>query len=388
MKKAKKVLTVFVSICLVFLAFAGLQRLVQPKYASDVLEGNFTAEYYEETSDHDVILIGDCEVYENIDPMYLWSKYGITSYIRGNAQQLTWQSYYMLEDTLRTETPKVVIYNVQALTHAEPQREEYNRMTLDGMRWSYSKWHAIQVSMCKGEQFLDYVFPLLRYHSRITELSGEDFTYFTKNRKISHNGYYMRIDVLPASESDVADASWLLGTEEEDKNDIIDPWADIEGAEEDSTVSASSETAGGETFGSLPMMYLDKMRSLCEEKGIQLILMKAPSLAPIWYDLENQQVLDYAKKYDIPYINFYELLEKTKLDYETDTYDGGLHMNLSGADKLSDYLGNVLADEYHVTNHHGDSAYEEIYKDKTEFYESMIEEQQKELDQYGEIRSY
>jgi hypothetical protein len=186
----------------------------------------------------------------------------------------------------------------------------------------------------------------------------------------------------------VADASWLLGTEEEDKNDIIDPWADIEGAEEDSTVSASSETAGGETFGSLPMMYLDKMRSLCEEKGIQLILMKAPSLAPIWYDLENQQVLDYAKKYDIPYINFYELLEKTKLDYETDTYDGGLHMNLSGADKLSDYLGNVLADEYHVTNHHGDSAYEEIYKDKTEFYESMIEEQKKELKQYGEVRSY
>ena len=74
-------------------------------------------------------MIGDCEVYENFDPIYLWKNYGITSYIRGNAQQLTWQSYYMLEDTLKYEKPKLVVYNVQALTHGEPQKEEYNRMT-------------------------------------------------------------------------------------------------------------------------------------------------------------------------------------------------------------------------------------------------------------------
>lgn len=387
MRITRKAIKWILSFGIFLLALAGVQRLVQPKYASDILEGNFTAEYYKETTSHDVILIGDCEVYENIDPMYLWSHYGITSYIRGNAQQLTWQSYYMLEDTLQTETPKIVIYNVQALVHAEPQREEYNRMTLDGMRWSATKLNAIRTSMCEGEHVLDYLFPLLRYHSRITELTREDFTYYWNRRKVSHNGYYMRIDVLPASESDVADISWLLGESEEEQEEIEDPWDDIEGAEE-AEDTAVSDTKEGEPFGSLPMEYLDKMRILCEEKGIQLILMKAPSLAPVWYQSDNQQVVDYAEKNNLPYINFYELLEETQLNYEEDTYDGGLHMNLSGADKLSEYLGNMLVKTYHVTDHRGEDSYKRVYEKKLQFYEDMIKEQQKELEQYGEIRSY
>lgn len=390
MKIMKKGIGIVLSVSIFFLLFAGFQRLVQPKYASDVLEGNFTAEYYEETTNHDVILIGDCEVYENIDPIYLWSNYGITSYIRGNAQQLAWQSYYMLEDTLRTETPKVVIYNVQALTYEEPQREEYNRMTLDGMRWSDTKRKAIQASMCEGEEFMDYVFPLFRYHSRITELTKEDLDYFWEPRKISHNGYYMRVDVLPVSQSDVADPTWLLGDSDENEEEAIDdPWAEIEGAEEEADFTpAVSEDKEEEPFGRLPMEYLDKIRSLCEEKGIQLILMKAPSLAPQWYDSDNRQVVEYAVKYQLPYINFYELLEETKIDYETDTYDGGLHMNLSGADKLSKYLGKVLVDEYHLKDHRGETLYDKVYAEKILFYENVKKQQQKELEQYGEVRSY
>lgn len=78
-----------------------LQKLLMPKYMSDIVEGALTAEYYEETTDHEVIFVGDCEVYENFSPITLYEEFGITSYIRGSAQQLPWQSYYMLEDTLR-----------------------------------------------------------------------------------------------------------------------------------------------------------------------------------------------------------------------------------------------------------------------------------------------
>lgn len=404
MKKCKKAGVIILSVLIVLVIFAGLQRLVQPKYADDILEGNFTSEYYDETTKHDVIMVGDCEVYENIDPMYLWKNYGITSYIRGNAQQLTWQSYYMLEDTLKYETPKVVIYNVQALTHAEPQREEYNRMTLDGMKWSRTKYDAIQASMCEDENIVDYVVPLLRYHSRILELSKSDLQYFWQNRKVTHNGYYMRIDVLPVSESDVADTTWLLGDEgekaqeqeeiEDPWGDIEDPWADVESDSEEETVTLDTNdnlaegSKEGEAFGKLPMEYLDKMRKLCEDKGIQFILMKAPSLAPEWYDSDEEQVEAYAKKYQLPYINFYDLLEETGIDYETDTYDGGLHMNLNGAKKLSKYLGKVLVQEYNVPDHRNDSELSAVYEKKYQFYEDMKKKQQKELDKYGEIRSY
>lgn len=393
MSRLRKVITAVASLLVIALILGVLQRLVMPKYAGDIPEGNFTAEYYNETTEHDVIMVGDCEVYENIDPMYLWKKFGITSYIRGNAQQLAWQSYYMLEDTLRYEKPKVVIYNVQALSYSEPQREEYNRMTLDGMKWSKTKFDAIKASMCKEENIIDYIFPLLRYHSRALELSSDDFKYFNKRKKSADNGYYMRVDVLPVSESDVADPSWLLGDEgkksdEESEDDVIDdPWADIEGADEAAEDEGAAENKpkavkenDDMTFGTMPMKYLDKMRKLCKENDIQFILMKAPSLAPQWYDEQNQQVIDYAEKYNLSYINFYELLDETGIDYETDTYDGGLHMNLSGADKLSEYIGSFLTKEYNIKDHRSDEKISAVYEKKYAEYENRKHEQQKELE--------
>ena len=144
-----------------------------PKYM-DNREGALIGEYYDNAGGNDVIFIGDCEVYENFSPITLWEEYGITSYIRGSAQQLIWQSYYLLEETLKYETPDVVIFNVLSMQYNEPQKEAYNRMTIEGMKWSLSKVNAIKASMTEDEKFLDYVFPILRYHSRWSELQSED----------------------------------------------------------------------------------------------------------------------------------------------------------------------------------------------------------------------
>ena len=58
------------------------QLLVVPKYMSENREGALVAEYYGETASHDVLFLGDCEVYESITPPTLWEEYGITSYVR------------------------------------------------------------------------------------------------------------------------------------------------------------------------------------------------------------------------------------------------------------------------------------------------------------------
>lgn len=348
----KRAITAILSAALGILIFFGAQRLVTPKYMNDILEGAFIKEYYAEPKEHDVIFVGDCEVYENFSPVALWQDYGITSYIRGSAQQLIWQSYYLLKDTLKYEKPKVVVYNVQSLMHSEPEREEYNRMTLDGMRWSFDKFHAVNVSMTEGEQFLDYLFPILRYHNRITELTKSDFTYFWKPRKVTHNGYYMRVDSLPFEEP-----------LEEEKPENLE-------------------------FGPLPMEYLDKMRELCEENEITFVLIKAPSLSPIWYDEYEKQVEAYAKQHKLLYINYLELAEELSIDYATDTYDGGLHMNLSGAEKLTKHLGAWLQQKLHLEDQRKDEKLCSIWNKKVEFYKKMQRDQEKELKKYGRLIHY
>ena len=350
MGRKRVVLALLTVVVIGSLAF--LNSLLKPKYMGAIIEGALIAEYYEETTDHDVIFIGDCEVYENFSPITLWEEYGITSYIRGSAQQLIWQSYYLLEETLKYEKPKVVVFNVLAMKYDTPQKEAYNRMTLDGMRWSMSKARDIRASMTEEEQFIEYVFPLLRYHSRWSELTREDWKYLFHKDKVSHNGYYMRVDAKP------------MGTFPKEKK------------------------LGNYQFGSTAYEYLDKITNLCRENGIQLILIKAPSVYPSWYDQWDQQMEEYAKKNQIRYINFLDLQEEIGLDFETDTYDGGLHLNLSGAQKLSQYFGQILRQEYGLSNHQTDSKLAQAWKPKVEFYYQMKAEQERDLEQYGYIRKF
>lgn len=341
---------VFLAVMLTVLFF--LQKLLMPKYMSDIVEGALTAEYYEETTDHEVIFVGDCEVYENFSPITLYEEYGITSYIRGSAQQLAWQSYYLLEDAFRHEKPKVAVFNVLALKYNEPQSEAYNRMTIDGMKFSKSKLGAIQSSMTKKENMLDYIFPILRYHSRWSDLSSEDFKYMFSKDKISHNGYYMRVDVRPA-----------------------------EGFPE-------PDVLADYTLGSNAMSYLDKMRQLCEENGVEFVLVKSPSLFPHWYDEWDQQIVDYAEKHGLDYFNYEKLAEEVGIDYNTDTYDAGLHLNLPGAEKLSKYFGEYLKENYDLTDYREVPEYQKVYEEKIKFYEDMEEAQYKEIEEYGKIVSY
>lgn len=329
-----------------------LQRLLMPKYVKGVVEGALTAEYYQETTDHDVLMVGDCEVYENLSPIKMWEDYGITSYIRGSAQQLIWQSYAMLEDALRYEKPKVVVFNVLAMKYDQPQKETYNRMTLDGMRWSKTKIDAINASMCEGESFLSYVFPLLRYHSRWSDLDSDDVRYMFDSKKISHNGYYMRVDEKAAE--------------------------DI----------PKGKALNNYTFGENAYKYLDKMVKLCKENDIKLVLIKAPSLYPYWYEEWERQMEDYAKKNEVEYINFLKCKEQVGLDFKKDTYDGGLHLNLSGAEKLSTYFGNWLKQTYGLEDHRKDADIAKVYEEKVKFYNDMKQAQYKEVEAFGKVVNY
>lgn len=337
-------LKIILSALIVLVSLFLLQRLLVPKYVDGVVEGAFVAEYYREVKDHDVIFVGDCEVYENFSPAVLWEEYGINSYIRGSAEQYIWQSYYLLEDTLRYETPKAVIFNIQSLQFNESQREAYNRMSLEGMEWSPVKVKAILASMKPEERFLDYVFPILRYHSRWSELTGSDVEYMFKTEPVSFNGYYMRVDVRAAE--NVPEGK---------------PLADYR-------------------FGEKAWKYLDMMVELCEERGIELILIKAPSLYPYWYPQWEEQVEAYAEEKGLPYINFLELQGETGIDYTTDTYDGGLHMNLSGAEKLSRYMGRYLMDEAGIPDRRGEAELAGRWAEKLAAYEA---EKRAQYEYYG-----
>jgi len=331
-----------IALLCVFLAFSVavlwlLQLLLMPKYMESSQEGALIGEYYDNAGNNDVVFIGDCEVYENFSPITLWEEYGITSYIRGSAQQMIWQSYYLMEETFRYETPDVIVFNVLSMKYDTPEstgdsdkREAYNRMTLDGMRWSSSKWNSIMASLTQEEKDWEgqfsYLFPLLRYHDRWSQLTKEDFTYwFTKNQ-VSDNGYLMQTGVKPYT------------------NPYVEkPLVDY-------------------SFGENSWYYLNKMVELCEKHGTQLVLIKAPSLYPVWWDQWDAQIAEYAEEHDLLYLNMLDYVEEIGIDWTTDTYDAALHLNVYGAEKASSWFGRILSDECGVSDRRGDPELSQIWE--------------------------
>lgn len=345
----KKFIAIILSLVIALTGVFLASKLLEPKYMSGILEGAMIQEYYDDPTDHNVVFIGDCELYENISPVYLWENYGINSYIRGSAQQLIWQSYYFAEETVKMEHPDVIVFNVLSMKYNEPQNEAYNRMTLDGMKWSSSKVNSIKASMTDEENFIDYVFPILRYHSRWSDLSAEDFKYMFHRDKVSFNGYYMRVDVKAAE--NVPEGR---------------PLADYQ-------------------FGDNSYYYLDKLTKLCKDNDVKLVLVKAPTLYPYWYDEWDQQIKDYASANGLDYINFLELQDELGLDWSQDTYDGGLHLNLAGAEKLSDYVGNMLTTEYGIPDRRDESALNAYWDKVIERYNAEIDRQTTNLKLYGTV---
>ena len=338
MRKIKTILPV-VAVILAFIAlFSLVSAILSPKYATDLVEGSMLSQYYREDKNHDVIFLGDCEVYANFSPLELYRENGITAYVRGSSQQLLWQSYSVLEETLTYETPKAVVFNVNAMRYGEPVKEEFNRLTIDKMRWSKQKIDIIQSSMTEDETFISYVFPILRYHSRFDKLTAEDFTYLFKSKDNTHNGHLINQNIKPVGK-----------------------------------LPAKRKLANYE-FAPICYEYLEKITALCKEKGIELILIKAPSLYPYWYEQYDAQVTEFSQKHDLAYYDFTKAIEDIGLDFQTDTYDAGLHLNLAGAQKLSRYFANILTESHHIPDRRNDPEISALYEEKLIRYDAAIKD--------------
>lgn len=112
--------------------------------------------------------------------------------------------------------------------------------------------------------------------------------------------------------------------------------------------------------------YLEKMRLLCEEHGTQLVLIKAPSLSPIWWDQWDAQIEEYADARGLLYINFLDHQEEIGIDWNMDTYDTGLHLNVYGAEKLSGYFGQILTEQCALADHREEPELSALWAEKCE----------------------
>ncbi|HAG69612.1 MAG TPA: hypothetical protein DCL38_06535 [Lachnospiraceae bacterium] len=317
-----------------------LNRVLMPKYVSENQDGRITADFYKEELAPDVIFVGSSTVFSAVVPVILWERAGFTSYDRGNASQPMWTSYYMIEDALKSRNrPEMVVLDVGFIKYDDRFVEEpSNRKALDGMRLSLSKYRAVMAAKGSEERFIEYLFPVLRFHTRWKELSAEDWKYAFSEPSVDHNGYiidFVKTETVP-----------------------------------DRRPGEYAGKSRGETIlSSRNKEYLIKILELCKRENVSLFLMKLPSLSDNWSTYYDEQIRKLAEPYGISYVNFDVLSDEMGIDYSTDSPDEGSHLNTYGAEKFSVYLADYLKANYDIASHRDDERYVRVWEEKSERYE-------------------
>lgn len=327
-KHGRFICNAVIFLCLLSIVVCVVNQVLITKYLynddSALTEAQY--DFYElEQNSMDVLFLGSSHSGAAFNPQDLYDEYNITSYNLSSAGQAIWASYYWLEETLKYQSPKVVVLDCYSLWFDRKEDEVMARKAFDNMHWGTIKLEAIN-TVCTydmSQSRLSYFLTNIRYHERWSELNEIDFTW--------------KDDLIPPSK--------LKGFFIFAKNKCgYQDYVPIEIRE-----------SGTDSFIPEAKIYLDKIVRLCKENNIELILVKTPTL---FETVERHNaVAEYADANDLMFYDFNEetLYDKIEFNYATDMNDNATtrsknaHANPSGARKMTYFLGDILLNNCAVT---------------------------------------
>lgn len=350
----KKCIKVIVFFMIGILIFGVVQYIFIPKrfpYIKSYDAGKLKAYYAEENNSIDVLICSTSHASKGILPMELYEKYGIKSYNLSTSIQPIEATYYVLSEALKTQSPKVFVFDVSNLFMSSSEKN-YWQYVLDEMHFGKNKLaFAREYKRSAGncdETMEELLIPMLRYHTRWKELNKQDFIeifmdkqYFGKGGQI--NSIIAGADVS-VEQMNLIESELLKNTE---KSKYLYDGEEIrEEHEEGAFYSVDIPEKNIE--------WLKKIKALCDENDIQFLAIKVPTIywpqsyRSAWTTEKCVIVRSLCEEQGISY---YDMLYDTDLaiDWSHDTTDNGQHVNLYGAQKVSDKLGMYLREHYELS---------------------------------------
>lgn len=264
----------------------------------------------------DVVLAGSSHMLDGVSADVLTEEYGISAINTAQNSQIIPETYYVLMETFRVQSPKIVVLDVYKLLQDQKiSSRESLHFTLDGLRLGLPKLKAVYDLVEKGER-AEYLFPVIAYHTRWKEVDG----------------------------ADLAAAAKLLSAGGGRGGQLLDGHYDNSSYQ----LPARSEAA---QIGPVSMDYLQRIVALCEENGAELLLVAVPFGDD--YDDEykgrRQQTVNAAEQWaleqGIPFLNLPYMNEATGLDMSSDFADRA-HLNEKGNRKITGFLAQYILENY------------------------------------------
>ena len=313
MKDAQKFFVTTVA----FLVLLGLIRYpVQKGMARKSLDWpwdmtNKVGGFYNEEDRFEVMYFGPSHAYAAFSPLAIWEETGVKSYVLATQQQPMWATYTYVKEALKTQSPALVVVEFRMAFSdqeyfAEKDTIPVSYAYMDDLALSWDKVKLAGQSAPDWESRFGLLFNFMMYHSRWKEMHRSDFTFRRSQVRDPYKGFVM------------------LAPQETPQ-----PRPPI-------------ETVGGTT----PLLeknqyWLEEIIKLCQEKGVELWLIKTPCNL----ELEEKPMLNTVKataeRYNVPFHDFNE--DYYSMGLTQDMFYDAHHLDALGADRFSRYFAGVLA---------------------------------------------
>ena len=316
MKPIVKKIILFVIIGTVL--FGAAAYVLYPRYDDGVLPlKNF---YKEPSNTVDVMVYGTSHVFSNINPAVMWEEDGIAAYCLSGSMQPMWNTYFMVKESLKYQTPRLIVVDVFSQTFTD----EYAPAAVTikntfAMKPSKLKREAIRTSVPE-ENRTDYYLGFPLYHSSYNGLRKKEIASIFGRGADIIKGY------LPKTGSE--------RLEPPERKAVYEKGAIFE-KEKD---------------------YLVKILELAEENNIPVLLIAAPYVCGAEDMRIYNTVSAVSGEYKAAFINYNTIYEKIGLDYSRDFIDRE-HTNITGGEKITRHLSKYIRNNYDIPDRRGDALY-------------------------------
>lgn len=346
----RKMIKLIVFIVIGVAVFFAIQDVLTPSHdgsenTSRIIKG------YEALEDGvvDVLFLGPSTTIYGVSPMRIYEDSHIISYSLATAGQPVECSYYLLEKAYQTQAPKVVFLDAGSLYYDTSAngawRYVLDNLPMDKVKWDFAKYYG---QMDFGDGFWSAVFPIIKYHTRWKELSINDFL-DVKGQLYYSMGGIINSMVNPTSwsNSDIRNTTQKL-LEKESGNITFYNGTEIK----EKTIE---EPLYAPEVSERNLEYLEKLQDMCEKMGTELVLIHMPKRiyppqlsSSTWTQYKSKIVKEIADDLDLTFLEL-EYDYDLGMDYQTDTLDSGHHLNIRGAEKVSDFLVEYLSSNYNLS---------------------------------------
>lgn len=322
MKKGQKIgLTLLLTLSIFVGCFLRAEQVLMHKWESNehvISKKTHLLELPEDSLD--VLFLGASATYVGFHPARLYQETGIRSFNLGTSLQPPLAVYYNLLEAMEHHNLKVVVIDFSFLDrNADPlsdkQEPRYQRAYDSLVNPELKRAFLRDLHELNNDvDCFPYKSPFYRYHNRWKKIDEKDFI-------VDYDYQEMMLGGRQNFE--------YLGR-------------DIPGH------FAVNETDKALPYDDQSKKVYDRLIQTCQDNNITLVSILPRRNEATW----SQHLLfqDYAEQNQMYFIDFNmpEVQEVVQLDYATEYYDGG-HVNMLGARKMTDFIGNFLLEKNLIT---------------------------------------